>query len=331
MQIDLRTVAIPPQRQTFTHVAARLGADKPASRYQEATWDVQADANFHYRPTWDPDHEIFDPSRTKLVMADWYTFKDPRQYYYATYTIARSRMQETSEADFEFVEKRGLADSFAPAAKQKALDVLVPLRHVAWGANMNNSSICAYGYGTTITAPCIFQAMDQLGIAQYLTKIGLLLDGPDALDRAKASWLDDPTWQGLRRYVEDTLVVKDWFELHVAQNLVLDGVLFPLVYGAFDSALALKAGPTVSMLLRFPNDWFVEVSKWVDSTIKTAAAESAANAELLSSWFAAWRSRAQQALTPVAELALGDGAADALAAALSALDARAAKAGLATS
>ncbi|MEQ1703310.1 MAG: phenol hydroxylase, partial [Ilumatobacteraceae bacterium] len=84
MQIDLRTVSIKPIRQTFTHIADRIGPDKAASRYQEATLNVQADANFHYRPTWDPDHEIFDASRSKIVMADWYAFKDPRQFYYAT-------------------------------------------------------------------------------------------------------------------------------------------------------------------------------------------------------------------------------------------------------
>ena len=98
MQIDLRTVSIKPIRQTFTHIADRIGPDKAASRYQEATLNVQADANFHYRPTWDPDHEIFDASRSKIVMADWYAFKDPRQFYYATYTTTRARMQETTEA-----------------------------------------------------------------------------------------------------------------------------------------------------------------------------------------------------------------------------------------
>ena len=329
MQIDLRTVTIQPIRQTFDHVAERIGPNKSASRYQEGTLRVQADANFHYRPTWDPTHEIFDPTRTAIAMADWYAFKDPRQYYYGTYTIARARMQETAEADFDFVESRGLAASFEAGAKQRALDVLVPLRHVAWGANMNNSSICAYGYGTAVTAPCIFQAMDQLGIAQYLSRIGLVLGGQDSLSAAHTAWTEAPAWQELRRYVEDTLVQHDWFELYVAQNLVLDGVLFPLVYGAFDAALAVQAGPTVSMLLRFPNEWFAETSKWVDATIKTAAAESDANRAQLSSWFAAWRGRAVQALTPVAELALGDGAAAALAGALSALDARAAKAGLA--
>jgi len=141
MQIDLRTVSITPLRQTYNHIAERLGADKPASRYIEGTMNVQPDANFHYRPTWDPQHELFDPRRTRLVMQDWYALKDPRQFYYGAYTQARARMQEVAEADFEFVEERGLADRYDDAARRKALDFYVPLRHVAWGANMNG----AYG------------------------------------------------------------------------------------------------------------------------------------------------------------------------------------------
>jgi len=329
MQIDLRTVTIKPIRQTFTHIADRIGPDKSASRYQEATLNVQADANFHYRPTWDPDHEIFDASRSALVMKDWYAFKDPRQYYYATYTIARARMQETAEADFEFIERRGLADTFAPAAARKALDLLVPLRHVAWGSNMNNSSICAYGYGTTFTSPCIFQAMDQLGIAQYLTRVGLLFGDAGTLDDAKQAWTSGAAWQELRRYVEDTLVLQDPVELFVAQNLVLDGLLYPLVYEKFDAALTVEAGPTVSMLLRFQADWFAETSRWVDATIKTAAGESAENAALLSGWVTSWRDRAVKALSPVMDMALGADAPAALADVTSAFDARAAKCGLA--
>ncbi len=72
MQIDLRTVSITPLRQTYNHIAERQGADKAASRYIEATMDVQANANFHYRPTWDPEHELFDATRTALKMQDWY-------------------------------------------------------------------------------------------------------------------------------------------------------------------------------------------------------------------------------------------------------------------
>jgi len=328
MQIDLRTVSITPLRQTYNHIAERLGADKPASRYIEGTMNVQPDANFHYRPTWDPQHELFDPRRTRLVMRDWYALKDPRQFYYGAYTQARARMQEVAEADFEFVEERGLADRYDDAARRKALDFYVPLRHVAWGANMNGAYQCAYGYGTAITQPCLYAGMDQLGIAQYLTRLGLLLGNQGELEAGKQAWLQAPAWQGLRRLVEDTWVLKDWFELFVAQNLVLDGVLFALAYKEVDQVLSEQAGPVVSMLTRFQAEWGQDANKWVDAVMKVAAAESPENKELLSHWYAHWRGRVQQALAPIAELALGAAGADALARSVAAVDGRMNKAGL---
>jgi len=57
VQVDIKTTDIRPIRQTFSHVARRLG-DKPASRYQEATLDMQPTANFHYRPLWQPEYEL---------------------------------------------------------------------------------------------------------------------------------------------------------------------------------------------------------------------------------------------------------------------------------
>ncbi|WP_028601078.1 aromatic/alkene monooxygenase hydroxylase subunit beta [Ottowia thiooxydans] len=328
MQIDLRTVSITPLRQTYANIAERLGADKAASRYLEGTMDVQANANFHYRPTWDPEHEIFDPTRTKITMADWYALKDPRQLYYGTYTQARARMQETAEADFEFVETRGLADQYDDTARRTALDFYVPLRHVAWGANLNGASQCAYGYGTAITQPCLYAAMDQLGIAQYLTRLGLLLGQPGDLEAAKHAWMEAPAWQGLRRLVEDTLVMKDWFELYVAQNVVLDGLLFALAYKEVDNALIERAGPAVAMLTRFQAEWFQDTCKWVDAVVKTAAAENPENKTQLLQWYAHWRTRSLEALEPVARLGLGDGGSAALERVASALDSRMVKAGL---
>ena len=82
MSVEIKTAAVEPVRQTFSHVARRLGSDKPASRYQEATFDLQSDCNFHYRPLWDPERELYDKRRTAIVMKDWYAFKDPRQFYY---------------------------------------------------------------------------------------------------------------------------------------------------------------------------------------------------------------------------------------------------------
>ena len=305
MQIDLRTVSIQQQRQAFDHLVRRFG-DKPASRYQEGSYDIQAAENLHYRPTWAPEQQLYDKGITKIAMQDWYALKDPRQFYYSTYTLTRARQQETTEANFGFVESRGLVEMLPEELKRIALRVLVPLRHAAWGANMNNTFICGYGFGTTFTQPCIYHAMDHLGIAQYLSRLGLLLGDTEALSEGKADWMEGEAWQPLRRYVEDCLVLRDPFELFVAQNVALDGLLYPLVYERIvEDFLATRGASAVAMLTQFMNDWFDETRKWVDSVMKIAAAESEDNRALLQEWTQKWSSRAATVLQPVVNIALG--------------------------
>jgi phenol/toluene 2-monooxygenase (NADH) P1/A1 len=306
MQLDLRTVSIKPLRQTFSHVAKRIGADKAASRYQEGTFDLQATMNFHYRPLWAPEYEIFDASRTAVVMADWYKLLDPRQYYYGSYTLARARMQEAAEADFALVEDRGLADSLPHAVRRLAMDLYLPLRHLEWGGNTNCMSLAAYGFGTAFTSPALFHAMDHLGMAQYLTRLGLVLGDEAELAAAKQAWIAGPEWQGLRKYIEDCFVIEDWFELFTAHCVVLDGLLFPLFFGEIDTHLAAQGGGAVlSMLTRFEAEWFTDACKWTNAVIKNAASESAANKAQIESWIATYLSLAQAALEGPARSAFG--------------------------
>ncbi len=329
MNIDLQAREIKPLRHTFAKVAQYVGDDKPGSRYQEATFGGQAETNFHYRPTWDPDHELYDASRTAIVLADWNVLKDPRQFYYANWTMTRARQQDTMEANFQFAEDRGLIGRMSDELRQLTLDVMLPLRHAAWGANMNNASICAYGWGTTFTAPAMFHAMDNLAIAQYLTRMGLAFDDPSVLEEGKKAWLEGAAWQGLRRYVEDTFVVSDPVELFVAQNLALDGMLYPLIYGAFvDDHVSLNGGTAVAMVTAFMSEWHSESARWVDAVMKAAGAESDANRSLLAQWLEKWSVRAHTALEPVARLALGDTGAGELADVCVRLSERCAKLGL---
>ncbi|HVW51895.1 MAG TPA: aromatic/alkene monooxygenase hydroxylase subunit beta [Trinickia sp.] len=304
MTIDLKTVDIKPLRNTFAHVAAQIGGDKAATRYQEGTMGAQPAANFHYRPTWDPQHELFDTARTAIKLKNWYALKDPRQFYYASWTTTRARQQDTMEANFEFVESRRMIDAMSDELVHLAQQVLVPLRHVAWGANMNNAQICALGYGTAFTAPAMFHAMDNLGIAQYLTRLALTMSGPDVLEQAKQAWMEAAAWQALRRYVEDTLVLADPVELFVAQNLALDGLLYPFVYERFvDERVALAGGSAVAMLTAFMPEWHDESSRWIDAVVKTMASESEDNKALLMHWLRTWETRAADALLPLAEFA----------------------------
>ncbi len=327
MQIDLRTVSIKPLRQTFDHIARRFG-DKPASRYQEGTYDIQQTDIFHYRPMWEPDKLLFDKHRTRIQMKDWYALKDPRQFYYGAYTIARANQQGAAESSFEMIEDRGLAALVPDQLKQIALDVLVPMRHVEWGGNMGNAYITAYGYGTAITQPCLYHSMDHLAVAQYLTRIGLTLDTPAVLDTAKDAWMSGALWQPMRRHVENLLVLEDWFEIFVAQNLVLEGLTYPLLYDHLDSKFSANGGTAISMMTRFTAEWSVETAKWVDAQIKVAAAESPENKAVISAWVIDYRAKTLEALAPIAERAFGAEAADVMAEVVSEFNARCTKAGL---
>lgn len=308
MQIEIKTLKALPLRQTYGHVARRFG-DKPASRYQEATYDIQPTTNFHYRPTWAPEFELFDTSRTQIRMKDWYALKDPRQYYYGAYVTARARQQEAAEGAFDLVERRGLLAALSYEWQERLIAGLLPLRHIEWGANMNNTLCADYGYGTALTQACTFCAMDRLGIAQYLSRIGLALDGNTgvALERAKTAWLEAEAWQPIRRLVEDIFVVEDWFETFVAQNLVLDGLLYPLVYQHFDAFAAHHLGASLAMLTEFTQQWQSEHAKWVDAVIRTVTNESPENQQRITAWVEHYRGRALEALLPVAS-ALLDGA-----------------------
>ncbi len=330
MSIDLKTTQIEQKRITFDNVAAKLGEGKVPSRYQEVMVRMQPEEVFHYRPTWDPEHEIFDADRTAINMQDFDDLTDPRQYYYAPYVIQRSKQQETMEKNFSMVEKRGLLTALDSALIERIRRIVIPFRHAEWGANTNNLFIAAYGFGTPMPVAADFQGMDRLGIAQYLTRIGLILSGndPEILDRAKSEWLDDPMWQPLRKLIEDSFVLKDWFELHLLQNFLLDGMLHPLLFEHFDADVVDNGGTAFVMLTEFFVEWYKEATRWTDHTIKTAAAESVENKTLLCGWKDRWMPEVRNAAAPLAEYIFPDRGADVMSEIGNRLEGRAARIGL---
>lgn len=327
MSIEIKTATLEPVRNTYAHIARRFG-DKPATRYQEATYDMQSEHYFHYRPMWQPEMELNDPRRTAIVMEDWYAFKDPRQFYYGTYVQQRTKMQEAAESNYSFFDKRNLSSMLSEELKTKVIRYLVPLRHVEHTANLNNLYGTSQGYGTAITQALLFNGMDRLGIAQYLSRIGLLLDGNsgEALGQAKSYWMDDEAWQGMRALCEETTVTKDWFEVFVAQDVIVDALVYDLVFNQFDQWLVDNGAQDVGMLTEFMRIWSKDSSRWVDAVLKTAAAESADNKVLVEGWVTKWKEKAVAALKPLAKEMLDD--AEALDKAVAVLDKRLTKAGL---
>ena len=307
MTLEIKTSSLAPIRQTYAYIERRFG-NKPATRYQEVSFDVQATTNFHYRPLWKPDKTLNDKTHTALQMQDWYVFKDPRQFYYGAYVQHRARLQDTAESNYAFFEKRFLVENISEDVKQKIITCLLPFRYVEQTANLHMMSGSAYGYGTVITQACIFAAMDRLGMAQYISRIGLALDGNtgECLLQAKDAWMNDAAWQPLRKLCEQSLTEQDWFKLYVLQNLLIDSCIQSLVYGQFDQYLVENGARDVAMLTEFMQDCLSDLRKWSDPVFKLAIAESEENKALIQNWITELLPQVQEAFSAWAGLALGD-------------------------
>ena len=109
MQYELRYQVIEPKRNSYQNIIDRYG-DQPATRYQEATLDVEPRENFHYRPTWIADRELYDPRYCALRLADPYAFADPRGFYYTPYVTSRAALHEEFGKTLGYLEDRDLEE-----------------------------------------------------------------------------------------------------------------------------------------------------------------------------------------------------------------------------
>lgn len=318
MQYELRTQVIEPPRTTFTHLVARYG-ERPASRYEEGSIDIQAKENFHYRPLWDPAHEIYDESFSAFRLTDPYSFTDPRQYYYAPYVTSRAAMADAVASTLDYLDSRDLLARLPQAWSAVLGELVVPLRHYESGAQMVSCDIARFGFGTTITQCAAYAAFDRIGNAQALSRVGIALGGGTAelLGDAKTRWVDDESLQGLRRYVEELFLEKDWGKALIRLD-VADRLVYALFYGHLDDA-AIEAGAgSYSLVAQHLSSWFKDQRKWVDALYKAWVADpetGAANKELLAATSAEALDAALAAMAPVAarvDELVGAGAAESL-------------------
>lgn len=265
MQYELRTQVIEPIRKTFDHLVARYG-DKPASRYEEGTIDIQAKENFHFRPTWDPTKEIYDESFSVFRLTDPYSFTDPRQYYYAPYVTARAAAFDAFGATLDYLEQREMLSRLPAEWRSVIGSLMVPLRHFESGAQMISCEAARFGFGTSITQCAAYAGFDRVGNAQLLSRIGIALAGGGAelLTEAKEGWLADPALQGLRRRIEELMVERDWGKGLIGLDIA-DQLVYGLMYQHLDEAALMGAAGPYSLLAQHLGGWFAEQRRWLDA------------------------------------------------------------------
>ena len=273
MQYELKTQVIEQRRKTFTHLIERFG-DRPASRYEEGTIGLQATENFHYRPTWAPDKELYDPAYSEFKLTDPYSFTDPRQLYYTPYVTTRTGMHEAFGKTLDYLDTRDLFAKLPEAWRSIMADTFVPMRHYESAGQLIFSGACRFGYGTSITQCCAYAAFDRIGIAQLISRVGIALGGGGAelLDSAKTAWVEDAHLQGMRRYAEEAMVEADLADTVIAYDLT-DQLIYGLLYRELDEAALLGGAGAYSLVAQHLSGWFADQRRWLDALYKAWLAD----------------------------------------------------------
>jgi phenol/toluene 2-monooxygenase (NADH) P1/A1 len=267
VQFELRQQVIEPLRQTFTPLVKRYG-DRPATRYEEGSVGIQSTEHFHYRPLWDPQHDIYDADYTALKLSDPDAYTDPRQFYYTPYVVNRAALHEAFGRNLSYVVDRGLLTKMPQAWQDLVAKTVLPLRYYESGGQLISVEGGRFAYGTTIEQVFTYASFDRIGNAQILSRIGIALgENSDAvLATTKPAWMDDPNLQGLRRLVEELLVEPDWALSNIGLDLS-DRLIFPLLTAHLDEAALLGGAGAYSLLIQQLGVWWTDQRKWLDPLI----------------------------------------------------------------
>jgi phenol/toluene 2-monooxygenase (NADH) P1/A1 len=273
VQYELRQQVIDPRRPTFTHLIRRYG-ERPATRYEEGSVGTQPTQNFHYRPLWDPTHEIYDEGFSALRLADPDAFVDPRQYYYTPYVSNRAAMHEAFGRNLAYVADRGLLTAMPQAWHNLMTRVVLPLRYYEAGAQLIAVAGARYAYGSTIEQCMSYSAFDRIGNAQLISRIAIAVGGntDEALAPTKRAWQEYPELQGLRRLVEELLVEPDWAIAATALDLS-DRLIYPLLTHHLDDTSLLAGAGAYSLVVQQLADWFADQRRWIEALLSAWIAD----------------------------------------------------------
>ncbi|HHW36100.1 MAG TPA: toluene hydroxylase [Bacillales bacterium] len=235
------------------------------NEYEEVTLRMQTYMHYHYRNIFDErDYDLYDPRYTRIKSSDWEAFRDPKRYWYTTYTRDRKNLAIEVENGFKNAQELGIIENLPIQWVDALRDIYTPLRHIEYGENVQMQHVIRYALGTPIEQCATFQAYDKTGRAQWITLWAMNMQEHHGnfLDRSKEILLNEPAYQPLRSYAEELLVTNDWAEVILAENLTLDLLLGNLMYkhltkeaGKFNDYHLSVLNLTINKQMKWQSDW----------------------------------------------------------------------------
>lgn len=221
-------------------------AKRRATQYEEITlhtqWDPKnfaAQGWFNYdkqgRPIWSDDS-------TLLRANDWWAYRDPTAEWFKPFVTRQADTGRAIEQAAAGAARAGLYENFNDHWLTFLASDYCAYRYVEYGLFLAFCQAQREAGSDVIAQPIVFQAVEKDRHAQDITLYGMELEKhiesfTDA--HCKQVWLEAPHWQPARRLVERLLAARDWGEI----NIVINCLVEPLFSALFNRELVLRNAP----------------------------------------------------------------------------------------
>lgn len=216
---------------------------RKATHYEDVTVDVQPDPKRYLLQDWIisfPDGTpTYSENWTQAKSSDWHKFRAVDQEWERTHYQRQSTIVGMIQNVIENGRRSGAVKRFDPAWIKVLADHVGAWKHAEFGLGTSTMHAQRYGYTQMINNAILTNSSYKLRFAQDLTLyLGeIALDNPSLdTDSGKHHWIEDPTWQGVRKAVESIMGATDYLEQYFATNVVFE----PLVGELFRSGFVMQ-------------------------------------------------------------------------------------------
>lgn len=298
-----------------------------ATVYEDVTIDTQPSVERHMDRGWplyfEDGRPLWDSGSTALRCVDWHEFRDPREQWERPFYQKSAQYERGVEDAVRSGREDRLFEDFTEEWTNFLRAQLQVCAFVEYGLWLPTASAQRDCLSDTI-AHCVgLEAATKQRQAQTVALYGMDLEeqfGEFPIERARETFLRDPSWQPVRDYLERLQTLRDWAEVIVATNVCFE----PLVGIALRRELLLRSAahhgdlvtPEVVRPAQLEWDW---VRDWTGEFLRFVLLDEehgSSNLTVVKGWIEDWLPRARAALAalePVfAMLDSGDGFGDTL-------------------
>jgi hypothetical protein len=309
--VKTETASTLPGNRQFTYFTPK---GRHPTEYEDLTLHTQPDPHKFALQGWftrfADGRAPWTEDSTLLKCTNWWEFQDPSKQWQRTYVATQAEQERGLDRIVEAAKTEGLFADFDEVWAKTVLG-----RYYAAYACLEYGLFRCFSYAqrealsATAGNVCIFNAADKIRHAQDIALYGM--DLADAVSgfsdtEAKTVWLEDPLYQGARKNVEGLMVSRDWGEVIIGANLVLEPVFGVLARVQFFSRFAPRNGDAVTpaILATVENDWQRNL-KWTKAFVQVLLQDpehGAGNKKVIESWLVKWLSYTREAVRAFAPI-----------------------------